>query len=104
MTPTPILTALYDWIREDLPLSIKMRLLPRETEAFAKRLDMEYRKAEATTYMGFGEIQEYAGVNRNTIYFRMTKPDFPAPAFQLKIGKVWRSADIIEYFQKHPLK
>jgi predicted DNA-binding transcriptional regulator AlpA len=44
--------------------------------------------------MGAAEIGELLGVSRQRVQQLVTRSDFPAPAVELAMGKVWRREDI----------
>lgn len=47
--------------------------------------------------MGTSEIATLLGVSKQRVTALAARPDFPAPVATLAMGKVWRSADIIEW-------
>jgi predicted DNA-binding transcriptional regulator AlpA len=44
--------------------------------------------------VGAAEIAAMLGVSRQRVQQLISRPDFPAPAVTLAMGKVWRTADV----------
>lgn len=44
--------------------------------------------------MGAAEIGELLGVSRQRVQQLVSRADFPAPAVELAMGKVWRREDV----------
>jgi predicted DNA-binding transcriptional regulator AlpA len=51
--------------------------------------------------MGAAEIGELLGVSRQRVQQLISRPDFPAPAVVLAMGKVWRTADVKDWARAH---
>lgn len=47
--------------------------------------------------VGAAEIQVLLGVGRQRVQQLANLDDFPAPVAVLKAGKIWRTADIVEW-------
>lgn len=47
--------------------------------------------------VGAAEIQQLLGVGRQRAYQLTQMPDFPEPAARLKMGAVWRTAEVIAW-------
>jgi prophage regulatory protein len=50
--------------------------------------------AEEIKLMGAAEIQERLGIGRQRAYQLISRRDFPAPRWTLKMGNVWLSDDV----------
>lgn len=47
--------------------------------------------------MGAAEIGRLFGISRQRVQQLVTRPDFPAPAADLTMGKVWHTEDVRRY-------
>ncbi|QAY71795.1 DNA-binding protein [Xylanimonas protaetiae] len=47
--------------------------------------------------MGSAEVTALLGVSKQRTYQLTGRPDFPAPVAELKMGKVWRTADVMQW-------
>ena len=45
-------------------------------------------------YVGSAEIAGMLGVSRQRVQQLISRKDFPAPVVKLKMGKVWKRADV----------
>lgn len=52
-------------------------------------------------YVGAHEIGEMLDVSRQRIQQLVVRRDFPKPAFTLRMGKVWRRADVETWIRQH---
>jgi len=50
-------------------------------------------------YMGLAEVAEYLKVSKQFISNWRRRGRLPEPCAQLALGPVWKTAEIIEYFQ-----
>ncbi|MFY1576158.1 helix-turn-helix transcriptional regulator [Verrucosispora sp. WMMD703] len=50
---------------------------------------------------GAAEIQERLGVSRQRTRQIIDRPDFPAPYERLRMGAVWRIADVERWIAQH---
>lgn len=51
--------------------------------------------------MGPAEIQERLGVSRQRAYILIGRRDFPAPRWELAMGKVWLASDVEAWIRVH---
>lgn len=55
----------------------------------------------AIQMMGAAEISALLGVSRQRVQQLVNRPDFPAPAAALAMGKVWNRADVLRWARSH---
>lgn len=48
-------------------------------------------------YVGSAELGEMFGVSKQRIYQLTSRDDFPEPVAVLKMGKVWRTKDVLSW-------
>lgn len=51
--------------------------------------------------MGAHEIETRLGVSRQRVQQLVARADWPAPYDELKMGKVWRIADVEAWIKEH---
>ncbi len=47
--------------------------------------------------MGTAELAELLEVSRQRVFQLTSRPDFPAPVADLRMGKIWRTADVLAW-------
>ena len=52
-------------------------------------------------YVGSAEIAEMLSVSRQRVQQLITRPDFPKPEVVLKMGKVWKRAEVADWARAH---
>ncbi len=55
------------------------------------------REPAAPEVVGAGELVEMLGVGRARMYQITTHKDFPAPLYELRMGKIWRLSDVEQW-------
>lgn len=48
-------------------------------------------------YVGSAELVEMFGVSKQRVYQLTSREDFPAPVAVLKMGKVWRTENVLSW-------
>ena len=51
-------------------------------------------------FVGSGELEDLFNVSRQRVYQLTSRKDFPAPALTLKMGKLWRTADVVKWAEE----
>ena len=51
-------------------------------------------------YLGPAELAEMFGVSRQRVAEIVAKPDFPQPIAVLRMGKVWRTDDVVAWAKR----
>ena len=51
-------------------------------------------------FVGSGELEQMFGVSRQRVYQLTSRKDFPGPYLRLKMGALWRTADVVKWAEQ----
>jgi predicted DNA-binding transcriptional regulator AlpA len=51
-------------------------------------------------FVGSGELEQMFGVSRQRVYQLTSRRDFPRPVQKLKMGALWRTADVVKWAEE----